>query len=267
MKRKKTQYHFLYEKRNRIIALVWLLIIFCIEQNLVFAQAVAPVKLSGIKGYSAGDASKSYNPEDSVFRIVSKNQSVPILYDRNDADVVGISAKALAGDIALITDIKPALETSLKVNFDAAIITGTIGKSKLIAAMIKTGKLSVDTIEGKWESFLIQIVDNPIAGINKALVICGSNPEGTAFGIFELSKRLGISPWVYWADVIPAKRKNLNVAIDKIIMGPPSVKYRGIFLNDEDWGLQPWAARNVDTDIKDIGPHTYAPHLRTYAEA
>ncbi len=252
------QYHFLYEKRNRIIVLVWLLIIFCIEQNLAFAQAVAPVNLSGIKGYSAGDSSKSYDLENSVFRIVDNDQSVPILYDQNDADVVGISAKALAGDIALITDISPVLETSLKVNFDAAIIAGTIGKSKPIDTMIKTGKLSVDSIRGKWESFLIQIVDDPIAGIKKALVICGSNPRGTAFGIFELSKRLGVSPWVYWADVIPAKKKNLNIAIDKIFMGPPSVKYRGIFLNDEDWGLQPWAARNMDTDIKDIGPHTYA---------
>jgi hypothetical protein len=150
------------------------------------------------------------------------------------------------------------LETSLKADMDSAIIVGTLGKSKPIDTMVKTEKLLVDTIKGKWESFLIQVVDKPLAGINKALVICGSDPRATAFGIFELSKRLGVSPWVYWADVIPAKQKNLKVSIDIIVMGPPSVKYRGIFLNDEDWGLQPWAARNIDTDIKDIGPPTYA---------
>ncbi|MEJ2614900.1 MAG: glycosyl hydrolase 115 family protein, partial [Ignavibacteriaceae bacterium] len=201
---------------------------------------------------------KSNNLERSIFWIVNKDQSIPILYDQNDAEVVGISAEALARDIKLITNISPALETSLKTDMDSAIIVGTFGKSKLIDTMIKTGKLSADTIKGKWESFLIQVVDKPFTGINKALVICGSDPRATAFGIFELSKRLGVSPWVYWADVIPAKRKNLKVSIDKIIMGPPSVKYRGIFLNDEDWGLQPWAARNIDTDIRDIGPHTYA---------
>ena len=201
---------------------------------------------------------KSYNSESSVFRIVNKNQSVPILYDQNDADVVGICVKALADDITLITDISPALETSLQSDIDAAIIAGTIGKSKLIDEMIKAGKLSVNSIEGKWESFIIQVVDNPIAGINKALVICGSDPRGTAFGIFELSKRLGVSPWVYWADVLPAKQKNLDVTINEIVMGLPSAKYRGIFLNDEDWGLKPWAARNIDTDIGDIGPRTYA---------
>lgn len=196
--------------------------------------------------------------DSSVFCIVCKGQSVPILYDQDDADVVGICAKALANDIKLISDISPPVETNLQTNIEAAIIAGTFGKSKLIDAMVKTGRLPVNSIEGKWESFIIQVLDKPIANVNKALVICGSNPRGTAFGIFELSKRLGVSPWVYWADVIPAKQKNLTVVIDKIVMGPPSVKYRGIFLNDEDWGLQPWAARNMDTDIKDIGPQTYA---------
>ena len=235
MKRKKLQLLFQYEKRNRLITLGWILIIFSIIQNSIIARNTDP-----------------------IFTIVSKNHSVPILYDQNDADVVGICAKALADDIELMTNISPSLVTNLQADIDAAIIAGTVGKSKPIDTMIKAGKLSVNVIDGKWESFLIQVVENPLAGINGALVICGSDPRGTAFGIFELSKRLGVSPWVYWANVVPAKRKNLNVAIDKIVMGPPSVKYRGIFLNDEDWGLQPWAARNMDTDIRDIGPRTYA---------
>jgi len=214
--------------------------------------------LTGIILLSASEGMKSHNPESSVFRIVGNDQSVPILYDKDDADVVGICTKALANDIKLITDILPSLETNLQTNIEAAIIVGTLGKSKPIDTMVTTGKLSVNSIEGKWESFLIQVVDNPLSGINRALVICGSDPRGTAFGIFELSKRVGVSPWIYWADVIPAKQKNLNVAIEKIIMGPPSVKYRGIFLNDEDWGLKPWAAGNMDTDIGDIGPRTYA---------
>lgn len=94
--------------------------------------------------------------------------------------------------------------------------------------------------------------------MNEALVIAGSDPRGTAFGVFELSKRLGVSPWVYWADVAPARQESLSISLDRVVMGPPSVKYRGIFLNDEDWGLKPWAAKNIDTDINDIGPKTYA---------
>jgi hypothetical protein len=286
-KPQKTLHHFWYNKRNRLITLGCMLVIFGLAWNPGFAKNFAPVKcisLSTAVDEDAGttfqlepvkiagddpletkveltetdDDLKSLNSESPVFRIVNNNQSVPILYDQNDADVVGICAKALADDIELITDISPALKTSLQADVDAAIIAGTLGKSKPIDNMVKTGKLSVNTIEGKWESFLIQVVDNPLAGINKALVICGSDPRGTAFGVFELSKRLGVSPWVYWADVIPAKQKNLKVSIDKIVMGWPSVKYRGIFLNDEDWGLKPWAARHMDTDIEDIGPRTYA---------
>ena len=205
-----------------------------------------------------GAVCNTVNAEGSIFRIVNEGECVPILYDENDAEVVRISAKALAGDIELITDIFPELVTNRESGIDAAIIAGTIGKSELIDTMVKTGKLQVDAIDGKWESFILRVVDEPIEGVNKALVICGSDPRGTAFGIFELSKRLGVSPWVYWADVVPAKQKNLNISFDKIIEGPPSVKYRGIFLNDEDWGLNPWAARNIDTDIMDIGPKTYA---------
>ena len=89
-------------------------------------------------------------------------------------------------------------------------------------------------------------------------MIAGSDPRGTAFGVFELSKRIGVSPWYWWADVQPEKRKSLFVGSGTFVDGPPSVKYRGIFLNDEDWGLKPWAAANMDTDIKDIGPKTYA---------
>ena len=87
---------------------------------------------------------------------------------------------------------------------------------------------------------------------------CRQRSQGAAFGVFELSKRIGVSPWYWWADVQPEKRDNLFVRGGTIIDGPPSVKYRGIFLNDEDWGLKPWAAANMDTDIKDIGPKTYA---------
>lgn len=236
-KNKPTLFH--HKKNDRLIALVGALILF------------------GVVKISAGDLNIIYS-ESTVFRIVSNNQSVPILYDRNDADVVGVSAKALADDIKLITNRSPLLLTNQLTELNEVIIVGTIGKSKPIDEMIKAQKLLTGAIKGQWESFLIQVVDNPIAGIKRALVICGSDPRGTAFGIFELSKRLGVSPWVYWADVIPAKKEILDITIDELIMGPPSVKYRGIFLNDEDWGLQPWAVRNIDTDIKDIGPRTYA---------
>jgi hypothetical protein len=94
--------------------------------------------------------------------------------------------------------------------------------------------------------------------VKQALVVVGSDRRGTAYGLFELSHRLGVSPWAWWADVTPTPRPALYVHPGTLTQGEPTVKYRGIFLNDEDWGLRPWAAQNMDSDIKDIGPNTYA---------
>jgi hypothetical protein len=90
------------------------------------------------------------------------------------------------------------------------------------------------------------------------LVIAGSDRRGTAYGIFHLSRLMGVSPFVWWADVFACKEKSSYMFQVPYISKEPSVQYRGIFINDEDWGLQPWAAKNMDTDIKDIGPKTYA---------
>ncbi|WP_165963609.1 glycosyl hydrolase 115 family protein [Hymenobacter radiodurans] len=102
------------------------------------------------------------------------------------------------------------------------------------------------------------MVDKPFGRAGKALVIAGSDRRGTAFGVFELSRRLGVSPWYWWADVTPRHQDNLYLTPGSFSSASPTVKYRGIFLNDEDWGLQPWAAQNLDKDSKDIGPNTYA---------
>lgn len=226
-----------------------------ILRRLIAIFTLFSVVMAAISGRTDAFTKKNDSKE---FHIVRNNSAVPIIFDKNDAEVVGICANALAKDISLITDIIPGIHNGEYINAPSAIIIGTIGKSDLIDRMVKEKKLSVDKIIDKWESFILEIIDSPLPNINRALVICGSDPRGTAFGIFEVSKRLGVSPWVYWADLLPEKRKELSLEIDKITMGPPSVKYRGVFLNDEDWGLQPWAAKNIDTDIKDIGPKTYA---------
>ncbi|HEX8118536.1 MAG TPA: glycosyl hydrolase 115 family protein, partial [Pyrinomonadaceae bacterium] len=107
-------------------------------------------------------------------------------------------------------------------------------------------------------SFIITTVREPVPGVPQGLVIVGSDRRGTAYGLYELSKAAGVSPWYWWADVAPAHRDSLFVAAGARADGPPSVKYRGVFLNDEDWGLQPWAAKTHEPENGDIGPKTYA---------
>src|SRR5436190_2111763 len=81
---------------------------------------------------------------------------------------------------------------------------------------------------------------------------------GTAYGVFTLSQNIGISPWYWWADVPVMQQKELIINQPDLISKTPAVKYRGIFINDEDWGLQPWAARTFEPETNDIGPKTYA---------
>ena len=195
------------------------------------------------------------------FPIFSNATTPTLYYDANDAKVVKIAAEAFAGDINLISGKQVNLNKSNTINGEYAIIAGTIGHSKLIDDLIKQKLVDVKSIKNKWEIFDIQVITiNPYlvkVPFKAALVIAGSDRRGTAYGLFHLSRMMGISPFVWWADVLPTKRDQLFVSGD-YTSNEPSVQYRGIFINDEDWGLQPWAAKKMDTAIKDIGPKTYA---------
>jgi hypothetical protein len=197
----------------------------------------------------------SYRPSD--FPLAGKGKAATIYVEPGTAKVVSIAATALQQDIKEVSGIRPALQNQLPATGGYAVIIGTLGNGGWVDDLSKKGKLHSAVINGKWESFIISVVNEPFAGIPQALVIAGSDPRGTAFGVFELSRIMGVSPWTWWADVHPARYTEMYVAPASYVQGPPSVKYRGIFLNDEDWGLQPWAARKMDTDVKDIGPKTY----------
>jgi hypothetical protein len=138
------------------------------------------------------------------------------------------------------------------------VLVGTLGKSTFIDRLAEEGKLDAKGLRGKWESFLIATVKDPLPGVRLGLVVAGSDRRGTAYGVYELSQAAGVSPWYWWADVTPARRRELFVAAGARRFGPPSVKYRGVFLNDEDWGLQPWAAKTFEPETGDVGPKTYA---------
>ncbi|HEX2628608.1 MAG TPA: glycosyl hydrolase 115 family protein, partial [Chitinophagaceae bacterium] len=190
-----------------------------------------------------------------AFPIATSKNSCSFYYDSTDAKVVTIAAKAFINDVKVITGKTIIPHTDNKLTGNYTIVAGTIGHSAVIDRLIANKKLDVSAINGQWERFSISVIDNPPG--SKLLVIAGSDRRGTAFGIFHLSRLMGVSPFYWWADITPDKKENIYVS-GNYISSPPSVKYRGIFINDEDWGLQPWAAQNLDKDVKDIGPNTYA---------
>lgn len=192
------------------------------------------------------------------FPLKNKSAAATIYYDKKDALVVEKAAQALQNDIAMVTGKKPMLKLAGSKLGNYPVIIGTVGQSALISQLQQANKLDISKVAGKWETFGIAVVHQPFKNVQQALVIFGSDRRGTAFGVFELSKMIGVSPFYWWADVPVAHQEELYVSAGQTIVGPPSVKYRGIFINDEDWGLHPWAAKTFDPELKDIGPRTYA---------
>ncbi|MBP7141785.1 MAG: glycosyl hydrolase 115 family protein [Opitutaceae bacterium] len=118
---------------------------------------------------------------------------------------------------------------------------GTIGQSTLIDGLIAQGKLDTGRIRGRWEAFMLVEISEPFPGMPHALIIAGSDRRGTIYGIYELSYAMGVSPWYWWADVPVQRQAAVFVSARPWIDPGPSVKYRGIFLNDEAPALTGWA--------------------------
>ncbi len=123
--------------------------------------------------------------------------------------------------------------TAVRNGQDGEIIIGTFGKN---------GQLDIDSsfLVGRHEAFVLKVLDNG------KLMIVGSDAHGTAYGIIELTSLLGVSPWEWWADVTPVQKDSFVLQKDFVSYQAPSVPYRGIFINDEDWGLLPWSSRTYE---------------------
>ena len=175
------------------------------------------------------------------FSITAVGQATPFLLSDSDYPGVLRAAGDLQNDIEKVSGIKPQVSVHDMPAGKEVIIIGTIGKSVWIDQLISTKKIIANDVAGKWETFVIQTVNKPMRGIDRALVIAGSDKRGTIYGIYELSRQIGVSPWYWWADVPPKKNSNLYIVPGRYKQGEPSVKYRGIFINDEEPALGRWA--------------------------
>ncbi len=176
-----------------------------------------------------------------VFTLSESGKSTPLFVSTGDYPGVIRVAKLFQADIKNVTNAEPELLSDTKPSSSETIIVGTIGKNELIDQLIKDKKLDVKDIIGKWETFRIQVIANPFPDVNLALVIAGSDKRGTIYGMFDLSEKMGVSPWFWWADVPVKKKSAVYVIPGSYTNEEPKVKYRGIFLNDEAPALTGWA--------------------------
>lgn len=229
-----------------------------LPMSSTLARILALTLLNAGSASSAVPVIVSEKADSADFPLVFGGKAAPIFVDAADWPGVLRAAADLQNDIERVTNAKPDLATDRAPAGPSVVIAGTLGRSPLIDGLVKSGRLEATGVAGKWESFVLQTVANPLPGVDRALVIAGSDQRGTIYGLYELSEQSGVSPWFWWADVPVKKSDALFVKSGRWLQGSPGVKYRGIFLNDEDWGLHPWAAKTFDPELGNIGPKTYA---------
>ncbi len=157
-----------------------------------------------------------------------------IVVDQNDFPLIKKAAELLQQDIEAVTGKKIPIQSFANSAGKNNIIIGTITNSSSIKELIAKNKIPAGNIKNNWEAYRIQTVENN-------LVITGSDRRGTAYGVFELSRQIGVSPWYWWADVPVKKQSSVYINTQSTSTDAPKVKYRGIFINDEAPALSGWS--------------------------
>jgi hypothetical protein len=220
--------------------------------------ALSVVCLSALTPYALGIGQTRYVTEvreNGSFPVVRGNEAAALYVDAKDWPGVIRAVKDLQADIARVTNRQAALSHDASALVGNAILVGTLGRSPVIDGLAKAGKIDVGAVVGRWESFVLQVVADPLPNLSHALVIAGSDKRGTIYGIYDLSEQMGVSPWYWWGDVPTAHKDALYVKPGHYLQGPPSVRYRGIFLNDEAPDLTGWVRERYGT----IPPQTDPP--------
>lgn len=199
---------------------------------------------------------------EAAFTLADSGKAAPLYASSDDYAGVLRVLRHLQDDIERVADTRPQVYVGSAPPDREIIIVGTSGKSQLIEQLVQANKVDVGHIHGKRESFSIQIVSDPFPDVTRALVIVGSDKRGTIYGMFDLSEKIGVSPWYWWADV-PAKKKSaIYIKPGIYTMGEPRVTYRGIFINDEAPALSGWVHENFGAFNSKFYRHVFELILR-----
>ena len=161
-------------------------------------------------------------------------KDVSISYADGEHSCVHRAIASLQKDFEAVMGVSPMRSVG-----DAKVLIGTVGVNPQIDQWVKQGILR--DLKGKTEKYIIKT-------INGQLVIAGSDKRGTVYGIYELSRQIGVSPWYYWADVPVEKHAELFIREGEYTDGEPAIRYRGLFLNDEAPCLTTWVKNTFGTN-------------------
>jgi hypothetical protein len=217
------------------------------------------------RGFALGQTEFVENTSSKgSFPVAQGGAAADIYVDSADWSGVLRAATDLQADVNRVTALTPKLITDGKGLGKNVIIIGTIGRSTIIDQLIKDKKIDVSKVKGQWEASITQVVPSPMRGMSSALVIAGADKRGTVYGIYNLSEQMGVSPWYFWADVPTPHQDTVFVKAGSYLQGSPSVKYRGIFLNDESPDLTRWVQEKFGTVPTGVDANVTANYGRQF---
>ena len=202
-------------------------------------------------------------------RAVSHSAPRPVSFVVEAAAHEGVRRVAgkVAGDLERVTGAAPAVvESAAAAGTASVVLAATLGHSPLVDALVADGRLDVSAVEGRREVYAIALVEAPFAeapGVERALVVVGSDKRGTIYGLFALSEHAGVSPLHYWGDVAPHPRE--AVTFDDAVTTAtrePSVRYRGLFINDEWPCFGTWTHEHFGGFTAEMYDHVFELILR-----
>ena len=196
------------------------------------AKLTAMLWLTILTGAVAADRFVVFQPQADAWKL----ESITIGYADAEHSCVKLAAANLVADFNAVTGTKPLTSHPSPLT---TILIGTVGTNPQIDQWVKQGELR--DLKGKTEKYIIKT-------IGQQLVIAGSDKRGTVYGIYELSRQIGVSPWYYWADVPVEKHTSLYIKKGDYTDGEPAVRYRGLFLNDEAPCLTTWVKNTFGTN-------------------
>ena len=198
--------------------------------------------------WTQSSAAITFSQENGAYLLGDSTNGPTIAVSGNEWPGVQRAVNDLAMDFGRVTG---ANGTMMMVNGSMTmqsngpmIIAGTIGKSDLISSLVSAGKLKVSDTQGQWEAYHTELVSDPMSGVSEALIIAGADKRGTIYGIYDISSQIGISPWYYWADVPAMQQPSIFISNGTKKQMSPAIKYRGIFMNDEQPALSNWVNTN-----------------------
>ena len=179
---------------------------------------------------------------------IDRGAKVTTSFSQNEKEHVKTALSMVASDLKSVLDAE--LDTLGKESAGPRLIVGTVG----VNPEVERSGADLASLRGLHEGFLLEALPSG------DLLVAGSDSHGTVYGLMELSRRLGVSPWEWWADVTPRQLEGFAMEAGERTLQSPSVPYRGIFINDEDWGLMPWSGLTYEPEggLHTVGPRTTA---------